>query len=279
MRNKSYIFIFINILLFLSSCVRNGQQDLIASVNDKKLFLSEVLSEMSDFDIDSSFFVRQYMNQWIKKELLIYHAKINLTSEIQDYEEQVEDYRSSLLIHDYQQQLINQHFDTAVSEESIKDYYDQYKQQFKLVKNIFQGRYIMIDKKAPRLSFLSRYYTSNNEDVVLDLEDYCQQFAKEYYFLDSTWNFFSFINNKIPSKIIKEERFLRNNKHIYFEDEEYRYYLYIKNYKIKGSVSPLSMQKEKIRNVLLNKNKVAYLKEFENELYHNGLDLKMIKIY
>ena len=78
MRNKSYIFIFINILLFLSSCVRNGKQDLIASVNDKKLFLSEVLSEMSDFNIDSSFFVRQYMNQWIKKELLIYHAKINL---------------------------------------------------------------------------------------------------------------------------------------------------------------------------------------------------------
>ena len=53
-------------------------KDLSNILNDKKLFLSEVLSEMSDFDIDSSFFVRQYMNQWIKKELLIYHAKINL---------------------------------------------------------------------------------------------------------------------------------------------------------------------------------------------------------
>jgi len=259
--------------------VRNNKQDIIASVNDEKLFLSEVLSEIRDFDTDSAFFVRQYMNQWIKKELLIHHAKINLTSEIQDYEKQVEDYRSSLLIHDYQQQLINQHFDTAVSKESIKDYYNQYKHQFILVKNIFQGRYIMIDKQAPRLTFLSSYYTSNNEDVVLDLEDYCQQFAKEYYFLDSTWNFFSFINDKIPSKIIKEEHFLRNNKHIYFEDEEYRYYLYINNYKIKGSISPLSMQEEKIRNVLLNKNKIAYLKEFKDELYQNGLDLKMIKIY
>tara|TARA_B100000287_G_C20650390_1_gene786648 strand:- start:1216 stop:2046 length:831 start_codon:yes stop_codon:yes gene_type:complete len=276
MNNKSYIFIFI--ILFLLSCTRNNKKDVVASVGDKKLFLNDILSEIPGNQSDSSFFVRQYINQWIKKELLVYHAKINLISS-QDYEKQVEDYRSSLLIHEYQQQLINQHFDTAISSESIKSYYNQYKNQFKLVKNIFQGRYIKIDKKAPKLSFLSNYYTSNNEEIVLDLEDYCQQFAKEYYFFDSTWTFFSFVNDKIPLKIIKEEHFLINNKNIYFEDEQYRYYLYIKDYKIKGSTSPLSMEKEKIKNVLLNKNKVAYLKEFQNELYQNGLDLKMIKIY
>ena len=66
---------------------------------------------------------------------------------------------------------------------------------------------------------------------------------------------------------------------MYFEDEQFIHYIYVKDYKIKGNVSPLSLEKEKIRNVLLNKNKIEYLKQLEDELYQNGLALKKIKIY
>ena len=38
------------------------------------------------------------------------------------------------------------------------------------------------------------------------------------------------------------------------------------------------LEKNKIRNVLLNKNKIKYLNRLEDELYQNGLDLKKIKI-
>ena len=58
------------------------------------------------------------------------------------------------------------------------------------------------------------------------------------------------------------------------------HYIYIKDYQIKGSISPLVLEREKIRNVLLlNKNKIQYLKQLEDELYQNGLALKKIKIY
>ena len=66
---------------------------------------------------------------------------------------------------------------------------------------------------------------------------------------------------------------------MWLEDGQYRYYIYIKNYQIKGSVSPLALEREKISNVLLNKNKTSYLNQLENELYQNGLDLGKIKIY
>jgi len=39
------------------------------------------------------------------------------------------------------------------------------------------------------------------------------------------------------------------------------------------------LEREKIRNVLLNKNKIQYLKQLEDELYQNALALKKIKIY
>ena len=120
--------------------------------------------------------------------------------------------------------------------------------------------------------------TENPKDVE-KLADYCYQFAKEYSLTDTSWQYFSRINNKLPKFINEEEYFLENTKGIWFEDIRYRYYIYIKNYQIKGSVSPLTLESEKIRNVLLNKNKIQYLKQLEDELYQNALDLKKIKIY
>jgi len=141
------------------------------------------------------------------------------------------------------------------------------------------GRYIVVDKSAPKLSKLSKWYNSDKQEYIVELEDYCQQFAKEYYLVDSNWQYFSVINNKLPKIIKEEEFFLKNIKGVYFEDNQFLHYIYIKDYKIKGSISPLAFEKEKIRNVLLNKNKIKYLKQLEDELYQNGIALKKIKIY
>ncbi|MDC0204295.1 hypothetical protein OAJ65_00705 [Flavobacteriales bacterium] len=277
MRSSYFIFFCLSVLLL--SCIENTEDTIIASVNEHDLLLSDVLREMPLQTLDSTFFVQHYMNEWIRKQLMLYHAEINLSIDMQDYQKQIDAYRSSLLIYAYQQQLINQNFDTTIAIEAVTDYYNQYKEEFKLNKNIFMGRYIVVDKSAPKLSKLSKWYKSDNKEYMIELEDYCQQFAKEYYLADSNWQYFSVINNKLPEIIKKEESFLKNTKSTTFKNEQFIHYIYIKNYKIKGSISPLALEKEKIRNVLLNKNKIEYLKELEDELYQNGLALKKIKIY
>jgi hypothetical protein len=228
---------------------------------------------------DSTLFIDRYMNLWIRKQLMIYHAEINLSSDLLNYEKQISDYRASLLIYAYQQELINQNFDKSIAFSEMKQYYNKYKEDFKLSKNIFMGRYIVLDKYAPNLKSFEKWYKSEDSDDVEKLADYCNQFAKEFYIADTSWQYFSKINNKLPKFIFEEEYFLQNTKGVWFDDNKYRHYIYIKDYQIKGSVSPLSLEKEKIRNVLLNKNKIQYLKQLEDELYQNALDLKKIKIY
>ena len=274
-----FSLLFILLIVTLSACINSADETIIASVNEHDLLLSEVLKEMPIQTVDSSYFVQHYMNDWVKKQLMLYHAEINLSIDMQDYHKQIEEYRASLLIYAYQQQLINQNFDTTIAEASVTDYYNQYKEEFKLNKNIFKGRYIVVEKSSPKLSKLSKWYKSDKEESILELEDYCQQFAKEFYLADSSWQYFSLINNKLPEFIQYEEYFLKNTRGVYFEDEQFLYYIYIKDYKIKGSISPLALEKDKIRNVLLNKNKIKYLKQLEDELYQNGLALKKIKIY
>lgn len=277
--NKQQTFLIIAFLTFTVSCFNSDNKQIIASVNEKDLLLSEVLKEMPKATEDSTFFIERYMNLWIRKQLMIYHSEINLSSDLLNYEAQIADYRSSLLIYAYQQELINQNFDTSITSNEISDYYNQYREEFKLVKNIFMGRYIVVDKSAPKSKNLKKWYKSNKPDDIESLTDYCHQFAKEYYLSDSSWQYFSSINNKLPKFITEEEYFLENTKGVWFEDQQYRHYIYIKNYQIKGSISPLALEREKIRNVLLNKNKIQYLKQLEDELYQNALALKKIKIY
>jgi hypothetical protein len=278
MKNQQ-IFIFFAFLILAVACFNDTNQKVIASVHEKNLLLSEVIKEMPQATEDSAFFMNHYMNNWIRKQLIIYHAEINLSSDLLDYEKQITEYRSSLLIYAYQQELINQNFDTTISPQAVTDYYAQYHEEFKLVKNIFKGRYIVVDKSAPKLKSLSKWFKSDNIKSVEDLTDYCQQFAKEYNLEDSRWQYFNTINTQLPDLITEEKYFLQNTKGRWFEDEQYRYYIYIKDYQIKGSVSPLALEREKIRNVLLNKNKIQYLKQLEDELYQNALALEKIKIY
>ncbi len=277
--NIKQLFVFSAVVLLLSSCFNNKEGRIIASVNEKDLMLEEVLEEMPIQIEDSSFFVERYMNDWIRKQLMIYHAEINLSSAIQNYDKQIKEYRASLLIYAYQQELINQNFDTSISIKQVTDYYNQYKDEFKLSKNIFKGRFIVVDRSAPKLINLNKWYKSNKESSLEDLNDYCQQFAKEYYLEDDRWQYFSIFNQKLPEYIIEESYFLENTKGVVFEDDNLRYYVFIKDYLINGSISPLQMEQEKIKNVLLNKNKIEYLKQLEDELYQNGLALKKIKIY
>jgi len=276
---KQQIFILAAFFMLAISCFNNDDQKVIASVYEKDLLLSEVIKEMPKATEDSAFFVEHYMNLWIRKQLMIYHAKINLSSDLLEYEKQISEYRSSLLIYAYQQELINQNFDTTISSYAVADYYAQYHEEFKLVKNIFKGRYIVVDKSAPKLKSLSKWFKSDNVELFEELTDYCQQFAKEYYLEDSSWQYFTTINAKLPELIAEEEYFLKNTKGVWFENEQYRYYIYIKDYQIKGSISPLALEHEKIRNILLNKNKIQYLKKLEDELRQNALALGKIKIY
>ena len=273
------LLIIIIFSIVLVSCFSKEEGKIIASVNEKNLFLNEVLAEMPNQIEDSAYFVEKYMNDWVRKQLMIYHAGINLKSDLQDYEKQIEQYRSSLLIYAYQQELLNQNFDTTIAFNEIESYYEQYKNEFKLTKNIFKGRLIIVDKFAPDLASLNKWYKSDKENSIESLDDYCQQFAKEYYLKDDKWQFFSIFNQMLPELIEEEEYFLRNTKGIWFEDAEFRYYLFVKDYQIKGGISPLAVEKEKIKNVLLNKKKIKYLKQLEDELYQNGLALEKIKIY
>ena len=266
-------------MILFHACISKSNDKKIASVGDKHLFLSDLMLHIPKSIDDSLFFVEKFIDDWIKRELLILYAEMNINKDILNYEEQIENYRASLLIYTYQQQLINNNLDTNIEFSEIQDYYNMYKYQFKLNKSVFKGRFIIIDKSAPNLNKLNKIYTSEKELDISDLEDYCKQFSKTYYLIDNQWQYFSVFNDMMPDFINEENSFLRINRSSIFEDENFRYYIFVKDYKLSGSISPLDIVQDEIKNVLLNKKKIEYLKQLEYDIYQEGLLNNKIKIY
>ena len=58
--------------------------------------------------MDSLSRVNDFIDSWIRRQLLIHQAEINLTAEQRDFSKQLQDYNNSLLIYAYETQMIEQ---------------------------------------------------------------------------------------------------------------------------------------------------------------------------
>jgi len=271
-------FLFL-LFLAISSCERSVEDNILAQVNDDLLYFDDVIKDMPISILDTSAFVEKYISKWIRNKVLLDQALINLDDNSEDIKHKVTLYKNSLLIYEYQQRLINQNFDTSVILNDILSYYNENIREFKLNQDIFKGRFIIIDKNAPNIEQLLKIFKSNDNDDIDDLVSYCMLYALEYYVNDSSWNYFNSIKDKIPDNINANNIFLSKRKYDLIEDDKYLYLLFLKDFKIKGSTSPFSLERDKIKSLIINNNKIKYLDIVEKDLVNNGLSINKIKIY
>ena len=270
---------FFLLILIISSCDRSVEDNVVAQVNDDLLYFDEVIRDMPISILDTSAFIDKYISKWIRNKVLLDQALINLDENSDDIKDKVTLYKNSLLIYEYQQRLINQNFDTSVFLNDILSYYNDNIREFKLNQDIFKGRFVIVEKNAPNIKQLLKMFKSNDNDDIDDLVSYCMLYALEYYVNDSSWNYFNTIKYKIPNDIIPNNIFLSKRKYDIIEDEKYLYLLFLKDFKIKGSTSPFSLEKDKIKSLIINNNKIKYLDIVEKDLVNNGMSLNKIKIY
>ena len=76
---------------------------------------------------------------------------------------------------------------------------------------------------------------------------------------------------EIPIKTYDKEQFLQNNRFIEIEDSVSLFLVNIKGFKIKDSLSPLSFEKDNIKNLILNQRKLRLIEEMEKKAYEDAL--------
>lgn len=283
---KYLIHLLIIAVLFIASgCNKKdtstSSKEPIAKIHEKNLYLSDVEEVIPDGKSkeDSTMIAQNYIRNWIKKQLLLKKAENNLSKENKDIEKQIEEYRASLLIYRYQQQLIDQKLDTSVSREEIQEYYENNTSNFTLDKNLVKVLYIELPQNSPNISNVKTWISGDSEDNISKLKDYCYQYAKKYDDFDNNWIDFQELLNKIPLKINNPQRYLKYNDTMEEKDSLFHYFVKINEYKLKGSPAPVTYVEDKIKSVILNKRKHRLLEKLEKDLYNEALNRNEFIIY
>ncbi len=277
------LVVIILITGFLTGCDRRDVIDEkpLAKVFDKYLYPSN-LKDIIPSNIspsDSTILVNDYIDKWIRKQLLLRRAELNLTEEEKNVDKQLENYRTSLLIFKYEQSLIKQKLDTIISMEEIEKYYSDNPANFMLNSNIVKAMFLMVPRDAPDLGNLRRWFRYDTDDNLNKLEAYAFQYAEIYNYFNDDWIDFSEIEKKLPFRIDNVQNILKYRKYYEVRDSSFYYLLNIKDYRLLGSVAPLSYVIHDIRTIIMNKRKIQMVKRLESNIYNDALNRGYFTIY
>ena len=256
-----------------------GSERVIARVYDRYLYADALrnLVPPGTSKNDSLTIIRSYVDNWIKQQSVLKRAEDNLDEERKDVEKQLEEYRNSLITYIYESELVKQKLDTSISEQEIEKYYNDHPNNFQLKNNILRVLYFKLPKTAPKMDKVKKWYRSEDAKDRKQLEEYCYQFASDYYFNDEEWILFDEILKKVPIRTYDQEQFLRNNRFIEIPDSNTVFFVNIKGFKIKESLSPLSFERDNIRNLIINKRKLDLINAMEKDAYDDAIQQKEIE--
>ncbi len=228
---------------------------------------------------DSVTIIKNYIDNWFRQKAVLSKAEQNLADEKKNVEKKLEEYRNSLLTYQYETELIRQKLDTVISEQEIAAFYKNNPDNFELKDNIIKVIYLRLNKKSPKLNKVKEWYRSNAKKDRQLLEDYCHQYALNYFLDDNTWLLFDDLLKEIPIKTYDKEQFLQNNRVVEIEDSSTIYLVNIKGFMVKNSVSPLSFERNNIRMIITNQRKLKLIEQMEKQAYEDALKGNDVEVF
>lgn len=279
--HKIAFLVLIFVILSCETKMQDSREKPVARVLDKTLTatdMKEIFPEGISPE-DSVQIAKNFIEKWVRKQLLLNKAEINLTEEEKDVKEQIENYRSSLLIYRYEQSLLKQKLDTAIDFREIEEYYNQNLSNFLLNKNIVKSLYIKVPRSAPEIYKVRRWYRADDAESIKNLEAYCSQHAETYDFFDENWVDFSALLDRIPIQIGNPQNYLRYRQTIEASDSTYFYFVRIHDYAFNGDPFPIELVKGDIEKIILNKRKIKLLNELETSIYNDAQNRGQFTIY
>ena len=224
---------------------------------------------------DSILFTEHYIRSWAE-EILLYEKAANNIPDNVDVDKLVENYRKALIMHTYQQELINQKLSNDISEQEIAEYYGKNKELFKLETPLIKGLFIKVPLTAPQLNNVRRWYKSDKQDAVESLEKYSLQNAVKYEYFYDKWVSVTDVLDMIPLKVEAPEEYVDKHRQVELKDTAYYYFLNVSDYRGAGEEKPYEFARSEVKDLLVNQKRVNFMEQVKNDLYQQAVNKKKI---
>ena len=281
---KRDFYLIILTFSLLSGCTyfsKSSHDDgIVAKVGDKLLLRRELSSALRGgiTKADSVNQAKDYIQRWIKQELMLQLAEEKLSEDQKDVQRELDEYRTSLIIHRYQQQLISQKLDTVLTASDIRQFYDLHPERFVLEQHIVKAIYIEVPKNVAKVDQLKRWMNSLDDKSRSELEKYSFQYATKFDYFNEQWIDFGQIRSRMPVSLTSPDDALKRKGFIETYEGNKYYLAAIKDYRLKGDKAPFEFVKDGIANLILNNRKMEFIEELQKNIYQKGKKENLFKI-
>lgn len=263
----SLISLAATLLISFGGCHREDESPVVAKVYGHELHESDLkgLVAAGLSEEDSLTILNNYVDQWIRQTVMLEKAERNVNA---DFSRELGEYRNSLLIYSYERQILNQLLDTTVTMAEMEDYYRENESQFQLKNSIVKAVYVTAPKKSAADSKLRTLMAKRmfaDEDVV-ELEETASRYGLQGYYDGNVWMPFYSLQAVVPVTTYNENLFLKQNRSIVLSDDSLTYYVRILDYKVSDEVSPLELEQDNIRAMIINRRKLEILGKLQSDL-------------
>lgn len=278
---KKFIFLSLILLASCTSLFKKHSEKTVARVYDEYLYESDLqdIVPKGTPAKDSLTLIQSYIDTWVRQKLFVHQAERNLQPDQMDFTQQLENYRNSLIIYKYENELVKQKLDTLVTPDEISSYYQANQKNFLLKDNIVQVQYVKLPLKYKNTGRFRTLLKSDDPGDRSLLADLCEKDAADYFLDDQNWVRFSDFVKQIPVKTYNQEEFLKNHREVEYQDSLYVYLVRFRDFRIKDDVSPLNMEENNIREIILNKRKVELITKMQEDVYQKASRSNDFEIY
>ncbi len=222
--------------------------------------------------------LRNYVDTWVKKELLLKLAEENLDSKQKDVAVLLEEYRTSLLVYRYEQEYIGQRIDTVVTDTEVEQFYSANKQNFTLSKPLVRVLFIKLKRNSPYFDRIKGLYRSSNPDDISTLESLCLQAALRFDYFGDRWLNLEELMRELPAVRDIEEQ-VGQNRYIEVNDNTYSYLVAIRDYRGRDAVAPIDYERDNIKTMILSRRKQYMIEDLEKRVLRDAKHDETVKIF
>jgi len=228
---------------------------------------------------DSTLTVNNYINLWVKHQLLLDKAKLNLEERSAEFEALVEKYEGDLYINSYKEAVVQQNLNKDVSEEELQKFYNEKRQNFRLNEELMQLKYIKFEKSIYNPKELIKLFKSKKESDLDSLKS-MELSLNSHHLNDTLWVKYNDVVRQIP--ILKEfdkKSLLKKDKFIQKEDSLNVYLVTIKEVLERNEIAPLSYVKPTLVQMIIQQRKLLLIREIEETLVNDARKKQEFEIY
>ncbi len=276
------LVIFAGLIPFSCDFIEFRPDDqLLAEVYGNRLYLYDIQSTVPAgvSPGDSAAMVKRYVDRWVDQQVYAHHAKEYANLDIRHIEQRVADYRNTLIVHAFEQDIVKNELDTMITDSEINAYYEDHQERLKVRNHIVAVNFIKLPLNAGGANQIRSIYRSDAEDDLERLRDLSLEHAATYQVAPGQWLVFNDLIKEMPLDIDDPASYLHNNRFVEITDDYYRYFLYIHDYRIRGDQSPKAFEKENIRQRILSRRKKDFLSDRRRDMLNSAIEGNHVEVF